>query len=61
MVAEMVYYFLLPEVEKQTIREKGIIHLYCFLYYYNFIVKHTQRKHLLAAHRIVHGQLKENK
>ena len=23
MVAEMVYYFLLPEVEKETIREKG--------------------------------------
>ena len=23
MVAEMVFYFLLPEVEKETIREKG--------------------------------------
>ena len=23
MVAEMVYYFLLPEVEKQTTRDKG--------------------------------------
>lgn len=42
MVAEMVYYFLLPEVEKQTTRDK---------------VKHTQRKHLLAAHRIVYGEV----
>ncbi len=27
MVAEMVYYFVLPEVEKQTIREKSILPL----------------------------------
>ncbi|XP_019855688.1 PREDICTED: protein MAATS1-like, partial [Amphimedon queenslandica] len=45
MVAEMVYYFLLPEVEKETIREK---------------VKHTQRKHMLAAHRIINSEVDNN-
>lgn len=27
LVAEMVYYFLLPEVEKQTTRERGSVDL----------------------------------
>ena len=40
MVAEMVYYFLLPEVEKQTIREKGIacISEYIHEIYYSIII-----------------------
>ncbi len=32
MVAEMVYYFLLPEVEKHTIREKGIVIIHVLVF-----------------------------
>lgn len=39
LVAEMVTTFLLPEVEKKTLREK---------------VHEHQRRHILAAHRLVH-------
>ncbi|XP_065845847.1 cilia- and flagella-associated protein 91-like [Oscarella lobularis] len=39
MVAELVHTFLLPEVEKQTNREK---------------VMRQQRKHIVAAHRAIH-------
>jgi len=41
MVAELVYSFLLPEVEKETLREN---------------VKREQRRHILAAHSVIHGQ-----
>lgn len=41
IVAELVTSFLLPEVQKITMREN---------------VKRSQRKHLLAAHRIIHGK-----
>lgn len=41
IVAELVSSFLLPEVQKITMREN---------------VKRSQRKHLLAAHRIIHGE-----
>lgn len=41
IVAELVTSFLLPEVQKITMREN---------------VKRSQRKHLLAAHRIIHGE-----
>ncbi|XP_067029644.1 cilia- and flagella-associated protein 91-like [Acropora muricata] len=41
IVAELVSSFLLPEVQKITMREN---------------VKRSQRKHLLAAHRIIHGK-----
>lgn len=41
IVAELVTSFLLPEVQKITVREN---------------VKRSQRKHLLAAHRIIHGE-----
>ncbi|EDO40940.1 predicted protein [Nematostella vectensis] len=44
IVAELVTSFLLPEVQKITVREK---------------VKRHQRKHLLAAHRIIHGKTEE--
>ncbi|XP_071958133.1 cilia- and flagella-associated protein 91-like isoform X2 [Antedon mediterranea] len=44
IVAELVHSFLLPEVQKLTIREK---------------IKHTQRKHLLAAHKIIHKEGEE--
>ncbi|CAI8024855.1 Cilia- and flagella-associated protein 91 [Geodia barretti] len=40
LAAELVYSFLLPEVERQTTREK---------------VQRDQRRHLLAAHRIIHS------
>jgi len=40
IVSELVHTFLLPEVMRENVREK---------------VKHQQRKHLLAAHRIVHA------
>jgi len=41
IVSELVSSFLLPEVQKITMREN---------------VKRSQRKHLLAAHRIIHGE-----
>ena len=41
MVAELVYSFLLPETEKETLREN---------------IKREQRKHILAAHSVIHGQ-----
>ncbi|XP_022103155.1 cilia- and flagella-associated protein 91-like isoform X1 [Acanthaster planci] len=44
IVAELVSTFLLPEVQKITVREK---------------VKLQQRKHLLAAHKIVHKETEE--
>ncbi|KAM6162144.1 cilia- and flagella-associated protein 91 [Erethizon dorsatum] len=40
IVAELVYSFLIPEVQKDFIKEK---------------VRNAQRKHLLAAHQILHG------
>ncbi|NXL94756.1 CFA91 protein, partial [Alectura lathami] len=40
IVAELVYAFLIPEVEKMSVREK---------------VRQAQRKHLRAAHQIIHG------
>ncbi|XP_009703390.1 PREDICTED: protein MAATS1 [Cariama cristata] len=39
IVAELVYDFLIPEAEKMSIREK---------------VKQSQRKHIYAAHQIIH-------
>ena len=44
MVAELVYSFLLPEVEKETLRDN---------------VKREQRRHILAAHSVIHGQSSE--
>ncbi|CAH1796119.1 unnamed protein product [Owenia fusiformis] len=44
IVAELVHSFVLPEVQKQTMREK---------------VKQGQRKFLLAAHKIVHKEGEE--
>eukprot|EP00118_Oscarella_pearsei_P014101 m.118722 g.118722 ORF g.118722 m.118722 type:complete len:761 (+) comp37662_c0_seq8:17-2299(+) len=44
MVSELVHTFLLPEVEKQTMREK---------------VKRQQRKHIVAAHRVIHETAEE--
>lgn len=41
IVAEMVHGFMIPEVQKKTMREK---------------VKAQQRKHLVAAHRAIHGE-----
>ena len=41
IVAEMVHGFMIPEVQKQTLRDQ--IHA-------------KQRKHLVAAHRAIHGQ-----
>ncbi|XP_029876852.1 cilia- and flagella-associated protein 91 isoform X4 [Aquila chrysaetos chrysaetos] len=40
IVAELVYDFLIPEAEKMFIREK---------------VRQSQRKHIYAAHQIIHG------
>ncbi|XP_013370631.1 PREDICTED: protein MAATS1 isoform X2 [Chinchilla lanigera] len=40
IVAELVYSFLIPEVQKDFIKEK---------------VRNAQRKHILAAHQILHG------
>eukprot|EP00731_Ephydatia_muelleri_P012277 Em0006g1171a len=42
LVAEMVYTFLLPEVERQTVRER---------------VRRHQQRHLLAAHTIIHKEM----
>lgn len=39
IVAELVYSFLIPEVQKDFVKEK---------------VKNAQRKHILAAHQIIH-------
>lgn len=68
LAAELVYSFLLPEVERQTIREKG--ELMIFAYFCSFvnlhfllcmyIVNRDQRRHLLAAHRIVHSTLQND-
>ncbi|XP_074783836.1 cilia- and flagella-associated protein 91 [Athene noctua] len=40
IIAELVYDFLIPEAEKMSIREK---------------VRQSQRKHIYAAHQIIHG------
>ncbi|XP_066472204.1 cilia- and flagella-associated protein 91 [Tiliqua scincoides] len=40
IVAELVYGFLIPEVQKMAIKEK---------------VRQSQRKHIYAAHQIIHG------
>ncbi|XP_045439923.1 cilia- and flagella-associated protein 91 [Pipistrellus kuhlii] len=40
IVAELVYSFLIPEVQKDFVKEK---------------VRNAQRKHILAAHQIIHG------
>ncbi|PKU32921.1 protein maats1 [Limosa lapponica baueri] len=40
IVAELVYSFLIPEAEKMSMREK---------------VRQSQRKHIYAAHHIIHG------
>ncbi|XP_077202407.1 cilia- and flagella-associated protein 91 isoform X2 [Paroedura picta] len=40
IVAELVYRFLIPEVQKMSIKEK---------------VRQAQRKHINAAHQIIHG------
>ncbi|XP_059576481.1 cilia- and flagella-associated protein 91 isoform X2 [Alligator mississippiensis] len=40
IVAELVYSFLIPEVEKISVKEK---------------VRQSQRKHINAAHQIIHG------
>lgn len=79
IVAELVTSFLLPEVQKITMRENGTGICFCFPMFLfkslvfrtkgNLIrhvsaktaicswpaVKRSQRKHLLAAHRIIHG------
>ncbi|KGL75152.1 Protein MAATS1, partial [Tinamus guttatus] len=39
IVAEMVYSFLIPEIEKNSFKEK---------------VRQSQRKHIIAAHQIIH-------
>ncbi|XP_053561762.1 cilia- and flagella-associated protein 91 [Bombina bombina] len=44
IVAEMVYSFLIPEVQKTSVRER---------------VKGSQRRHIQAAHRIIHGNTEE--
>ncbi|RKO83894.1 hypothetical protein BDK51DRAFT_33266, partial [Blyttiomyces helicus] len=41
-VADLVASFLIPEVERETLRNK---------------IKHDQRKYLLAAHRTIYGEL----
>ncbi|XP_066562990.1 cilia- and flagella-associated protein 91 isoform X2 [Amia ocellicauda] len=41
IVAELVYGFLIPEVKKLTVKDR---------------VKQSQRRHLLAAHQIIHRQ-----
>ncbi|XP_037692116.1 cilia- and flagella-associated protein 91 isoform X2 [Choloepus didactylus] len=40
IVAELVYSFLIPAVQKEFVKEK---------------VRNAQRKHILAAHQIIHG------
>jgi len=62
MVAEIVHTFLLPEVQKQTLRDKGTIQqlsLPSFHHVPPSLVKHQQRKHLLAAHDAIHKDVQE--
>ncbi|XP_068127073.1 cilia- and flagella-associated protein 91 isoform X1 [Hyperolius riggenbachi] len=40
IVAELVYRFLIPEIQKKSVRER---------------VRNSQRRHLEAAHRVIHG------
>ena len=61
-VAELVHTFLLPEVQKQTLRDKGTIQqLYVSSLHYlpPSLVKHQQRKHLLAAHYAIHKDIQK--
>ena len=80
LVAEMVYSFLLPEVEKETMRRKGK-NYNCVAYFCvnviiqisltppplspppplppSLLVHHGQRRHLLAAHKIIHGEIEK--
>ncbi|XP_054983722.1 cilia- and flagella-associated protein 91 [Sorex araneus] len=44
IVAELVYSFLIPEVQKNFVKEK---------------VRNAQRKHILAAHQIIHTEMDE--
>ncbi|XP_006884379.1 PREDICTED: protein MAATS1 [Elephantulus edwardii] len=44
IVAELVYRFLIPEVQKDFVKEK---------------VRNAQRKHILAAHEIIHRDIEE--
>ncbi|XP_038300990.1 cilia- and flagella-associated protein 91 isoform X1 [Canis lupus familiaris] len=44
IVAELVYSFLIPEVQKEFVKEK---------------VRNAQRKHILAAHQIIHGHTED--
>ncbi|XP_018430553.1 PREDICTED: protein MAATS1-like, partial [Nanorana parkeri] len=44
IVAELVYSFLIPEIQKKTVRER---------------VRNSQRRHIAAAHRIVHGNTED--
>ncbi|XP_065598194.1 cilia- and flagella-associated protein 91 [Cyrtonyx montezumae] len=44
IVAELVYAFLIPEIEKMSMREK---------------VRQSQRKHIYAAHQIIHRSVQE--
>lgn len=43
LVAELIHSFLLPEVEKFSLRER---------------VRLSQRKHLVAAHNVLYGETK---
>ena len=54
----MVHSFLLPEVEKRSVRQKGmrlfiIVYIIKFSYPLYCTVQNDQRKHLLAAHKII--------
>lgn len=44
IVAELVYSFLIPQVQKDFVKEK---------------VRNSQRKHILAAHQIIHGHTED--
>lgn len=44
IVAELVYSFLIPEVQKDYVKEK---------------VRNAQRKHILAAHQIIHSHTED--
>ena len=59
----MLYSFLLPEVEKQSMRNRGMSSLsssvcmgtpHVWPYILSCTVRHQQRRHLLAAHRMLH-------
>ncbi|XP_043330937.1 cilia- and flagella-associated protein 91 isoform X4 [Cervus elaphus] len=61
IVAELVYSFLIPEVQKDFVKEKGHSpneesHLdgEYTLYFFLFPMRNAQRKHILAAHQIIH-------